>query len=110
MESSPRDPTRPMARICTPDRRWMIALLALLLSSASAVPPEREALQKGKILCALGEWRTAEPFLRESLAQFESRSSDEVWEIKLLLGDALTARSKYQEATKVLAAEPPARL
>ncbi len=88
----------------------MIALLALLLSSASAIPPEREAFRRAEILCEHGDWRAAEPFLRESLAQFEARDSDDVWEMKLLLGDALTARAKYQEATEVLADEPPARL
>jgi len=88
----------------------MIALLALSLSSASTIPPEREALRKAAVLCDHGNWRAAEPFLRESLARFEARDSDEVWEMKLLLGDALTARAKYQEAAQVLAAEPPTRL
>jgi len=88
----------------------MIALLALLLSSASAIPPERDALRKAAVLCDHGNWRAAEPFLRESLARFEARESDDVWEMKLLLGDALTARTKYQEAVEVLKAEPPARL
>ncbi len=99
-----------MARTCIPDRRFAIILLALALSSASAVPPEREAYRKAATLCDYGDWRAAEPFLRGALAQFGTSDSDDVWEMRLLLGDTLTALSRYQAAEDVLTPEPPPRL
>lgn len=99
-----------MVRTCIPDPRWIVALLALVLTSASAVSPEREAYRKAETLWNHGDWRAAEPLLRQSLAQFGATDSDDVWEMRLWLGDALTARAKYEEAADVLSRELPPRL
>ncbi|HXH41590.1 MAG TPA: CHAT domain-containing protein [Thermoanaerobaculia bacterium] len=99
-----------MARICIPDCRFAIAIFALALSSASAIQPESEAYRKAATLCDHGDWRTAEPFLRSALARYGAIDSNDVWEMRLLLGDTLTALTKYRSADDVLAPEPPPRL
>lgn len=99
-----------MARICIPDARWLIALIALTLTSGSAVSAEREAYRKAETLWRHGEWRAAETLLRQSLADSGTSDSDDVWQMRLWLSDALTAQTKYGEAAAVLALEPPARL
>ena len=101
---------RPMERICIPDRRFAIVILALVFTSASAISPEHEAYRKAATLCDHGDWRAAKPFLQSALAQFGANDSDDVWEMRLLLGDTLTALSKYPAAEDVLAPEPPLRL
>jgi CHAT domain-containing protein len=99
-----------MARTSTPDPRWIVALLALVLTSASAVSPEREAYRKAETLWNRGDWRAAEPFLRRSLTQINDKDSDDAWEMRLWLSDALIAQSKNAEAADVLARKLPARL
>jgi CHAT domain-containing protein len=99
-----------MVRTSIPDPRWIVALLALALSSASAVSPERDAYRKAETLWNRGDWRFAEPFLRRSLTQIREKDSDDAWEMRLWLSDALIAQSKYPEAAEVLARKLPARL
>ncbi|HXH37901.1 MAG TPA: tetratricopeptide repeat protein, partial [Thermoanaerobaculia bacterium] len=81
-----------------------------MFTSASAISPEHEAYRKAATLCDHGDWRAAKPFLQSALAQFGANDSDDVWEMRLLLGDTLTALSKYPAAEDVLAPEPPLRL
>jgi len=99
-----------MALICTPDVRWLIALIALTLTSGSAITSQREAYRKAETLWIHGEWRAAETLLRQTLADSGTSDSDDVWQMRLWLSDALTAQTKYKEAAEVLAVEPPARL
>jgi len=87
-----------------------VALLALALTSARAVTPEREAYRKAETLWSHGDWRAAEPFLRQSLTQIREKDSDDAWEMRLWLGDALTAQSKYAEGIDVLSRQLPSRL
>lgn len=98
-----------MARTCSPDRRWFVLALALLLG-ASTPSPEREARIRATTLCDRGDWVVAEPFLRDALARFGAVDSDDVWEMRLLFVDALTGLGKYDEASAVLAPAPPPRL
>jgi len=99
-----------MARTSIPDPRWIVALLALVLTSASVVTPEREAYRKAETLWNHGDWRAAEPFLRQSLAEIREKDSDDAWEMRLWLGDVLTAQAKYAEAMDVLSRDLPSRL
>src|SRR3954468_19332540 len=99
-----------MARTSTPDSRWVVAFLALLLTSASPVSLEREAYSKAETLWNHGDWRSAEPFLRRSLTQLREKDGDDAWEMRLWLSDALIAQSKYPDAADVLARNVPARL
>jgi tetratricopeptide (TPR) repeat protein len=99
-----------MARICFPDRKWLVVVVALLLTSASASSPEHDARLRAVALCQKEDWPAAEPFLRDALARFRGSDTEDLWEMRLCYAEALTGLSKYEEASVVLAPDPPPRL
>jgi CHAT domain-containing protein len=86
------------------------AVLALFSTSASTLRPEVEAYAHAAQLHARGHWIEEETFLRDVLAKYEGQDLDEVWAMRALYGQTLTARGKVPEALNVLAPEPPRRL
>jgi CHAT domain-containing protein len=99
-----------MVRTCTPDIRWAIALLALVFLEAPASVTEHAYFLRAAELCDRGDWRAAEPLLRDALTRFGAEDNDEVWEMRLLFGEALVGRGKPRDAEAILAGEPPKRL
>ena len=87
-----------------------VAVLAFLSSMADTFPSEMAAYSHASELCARGHWLEAEPFLRDSLSKLDASDSDEVWGMRALYGQVLTARAKFPEALEVLAPELPPRL
>lgn len=72
--------------------------------------PEVEAYSHASDLCAQGNWLEAESFLREALLTYGSHDSDELWGMRVLYGQVLTARGDFSQALKVLALVLPPRL
>jgi CHAT domain-containing protein len=99
-----------MARICSPDRRWFVLALALLITGAAVRSPEREARNRAEALCDSEAWPAAEPFLRSTLIRFADSDSDDVWALRLLHVTALTGMGEYGDASTILAMPLPQRL
>jgi CHAT domain-containing protein len=86
------------------------AVLALFASSGSAVRPEEAAYAHASVIFAQGRWLEAESFLRQVLPAYEAQDSDELWAMRALYGQVLTARGNFADALKVLALGLPPRL
>ncbi len=99
-----------MARICFPDRRWVVIVFALLFSSAKALSPEHAAVLQGTELCERNDWPRAEAFLRAALERFGANDDDDVWELRLLYAQALRGQTKHESAAAVLGVNLPPRL
>jgi CHAT domain-containing protein/tetratricopeptide (TPR) repeat protein len=99
-----------MARICSPDRRWFVLALALLITGAAVRSPEREARSRAEALCDSEAWPAAELFLRRTLIRFADSDSDDVWALRLLHVTALTGMGEYGDASTILAIPLPQRL
>src|SRR5438045_1685525 len=85
------------------------AMVALLTGSATPARPEEASYSHASELCARGHWLEAESFLRNALAK-QADDSDDVWALRVLYGQVLTARAKFPEALEVLAPDLPERL
>jgi len=79
------------------------------MGSASG-SPQHTALVRAAALCQQNDWLGAEPVLREALERFSGADTDDVWQMRLLYSDALTALGKYEVAIAVLRPKPPPRL
>jgi CHAT domain-containing protein len=99
-----------MARICSPDRKWLALVIVLLLTGAGASSPEHDARVRAAALCQREDWLAAEPLLRDALVRFQGNETDDFWEMRLFYAEALTGLSKYDAASVVLAPDPPPRL
>src|SRR5947209_20553479 len=99
-----------MARTCFPREFRELALaLALLLTGASGSSPQHTALLQATALCQKSDWPGAEKVLTEALQRFGGEETDDVWQLRLLYSDALTALAKYDNAAAVLSPQPPPR-
>jgi CHAT domain-containing protein len=88
----------------------LAAALALLSTSARTVRPEVEAYAHAAQLHARGHWTEEVTFLQAELPKYEGADLDEVWAMRALYGQALTARGRFADALKVLAPPLPRRL
>jgi CHAT domain-containing protein len=99
-----------MARICFPDRRWLILALALLITGGGGRSPNRGSISRAEALCEREDWPAAEPVLRDALTRFATKDNDDVWALRLLHVTALTGMGEYDEASAILAIPLPKRL
>jgi CHAT domain-containing protein/Tfp pilus assembly protein PilF len=99
-----------MARICFPDRRWVVIVFALLFSGAKAASPEHAAVAQATELCEHNDWPRAEAFLRAALDRFGANDDDNAWELRLLYARALTGQAKHESAAAVLGVNLPPQL
>lgn len=88
----------------------LAAIITLIGAGAMTHRAEEAAYAQAYKLFAQGRWSDAEPFLHDALAKYAKSDADEVWGMRALYGQVLTARANYPEALKILSAELPRRL
>jgi len=86
------------------------AVIALIGTGAATRRSEEVAYAHAYQLFAQGRWSDAESFLQDTLANYAQSDVDEVWGMRALYGQVLTARANYSKAFTILSAELPPRL
>ena len=89
-----------------------LPLLALVLLGASAAVPvtERAASRAARSALDRGDFAAANEIIESALARFETRTTEDVWALRVMRGEVHAGRGDWPTANRVLAFELPASL